>query len=427
MEMEALVLGANEEPAEDPENPFRLSAARGYAWGLLDDVADRSSWSCAIVAHLLKAQTWMEQAGLRETLGAEGNSFAQACSHVSRHVDELFDFRTLPGDVKILRLNPTTFERRRESLPGDLDPIIVRTIVLTRLRYREMSLHPVLDRADEVFRHMDRCLPRPVPMAQQDVFLMAALSGPRGFNPQGVRTPNAPNQEAMRALMNKLAHKNMRPFDGHRLSDFFEVKKIPRGKILRYTPTPELIEFLGGEDAIADLKRRVLDGDGRFPLPIHYLSVEKLEALGRTFIAEHGGEAPPADAPPPVMERYGLDPARLYTITVESERARLEGRTSPYRGLYGFRLEVLTANTDFEPYIGLILGKLNISPNDSEIIAMLKARLKKPRGAAEAFALLSKALNDPSEEVLVGYRQGGSRLGISVVRADALVPYEATL
>lgn len=422
--MEAL---AQHSVNEDPVNPFRPLAAEGYAWALLGDVADRSPLSSTLVAKLLKAQTWMDNAGLRTTLGNRGNSFAQTCSYVSRTRDGLLDFRT-PGNTSFLRLNPKRFVHEREKmLGGNLEPAIARTITLARLRHQKTSLHPVLDRADELFSTMDRCFRRRgFPVGQQVGFLMTALSGERGFTPHTFTTPHAANQGAMRVMMDKFQRPGLPKLnDGFHLANFFTQQITGKGKSarVRYTPTPELVEFLGGQEAINDLKARVLDADGTFPLPIHGMSADELRTLGQTFMAERERNLPPSeDVPPPAMEKYGLDPSRTYTITLESEQQGLQRRTYLNPGLRGLPFTVLTPQSDFGPYIITILRKLQLSPADPENVDMVRSLLKEPDGPARVFGLFSSAVTDPCEEVLVGYQQGGSRAGITVVKAAVLVP-----
>src|SRR3989338_9195118 len=160
----------HERPDRPLEDLLREQSAEGYAWALLDDVAERSLWAQPIVATLLKAETWMAQDEMRTVLDVPPNAFAQTRSMLNHHRDGLIDFRQKEG-IGVLRLNPRSFVRQRESALGaSLTPAIARTISLCRRRFKGTSLHPVLDRIETVFRQMDASLHGRVPEAHQSTF-----------------------------------------------------------------------------------------------------------------------------------------------------------------------------------------------------------------------------------------------------------------
>jgi len=401
------------------ENPFHAHASEGYAWALIESLGDSSPLTISLTGALLRTKTWMSHTDLLKSLDTYSHSLALAKNNINKRHDNLIGSRTI-ADVDHWRLNPEAFaQRRKEVLGKGLDPAIIRTILLTRQRLTEAKTpmpDPVLNKIDKIFSEIKRQTGRLCPSSQQAILLLIALGGEHGYRPHNSTGIKAMNNDGAHRLSNKLSHEKFPLKDS---GEFLARHPSPKSKEHWYVATPALIEFLGGQDAIDQLKARVLDDDGNFPLPIHAMTVDQLRTIGTKFI-EHSDDTPPPPPPPEAIETYNLSPTQTYTITKESERAA-GGGTLQYNAFHGDPLQVLTPESDFSPYLEIIATLLDIS-GQTKVVEEI---LKETNGGQKIMTFLSGkcGIKNPQEEVIIGYNRGNRGRGLTVVKAAVLVPY----
>lgn len=403
-------------------NPFEAHASKGYAWALINQVGDSAALNRELMACLVRAQTWIAHATLDEELDLSSRKIGPIVRDINRCFRKLIDSCEI-GDQKYSRLNPANFDQQREAILGnDLAPAIARTILLARSdvsKQDQTPSHPVLDKVDSIFEHINNLMRCNVPLPQQAILLILALSGEHGYNPHKRTGMKALNKDSSRKLFNRLGNRTMPSMNGNDFSKFLAPHPDSEKDDHWYVATPALIEFLGGQKAIDDLKGKILDSDGNFPVPMHSVTVEELETLGQEFIEANGGKPPPPPPPPPNgLETYGLDPEKTYMVTSKSYEPPYR-----YRALHGDQLRLLTIETIQYAFntICRVFDAEGLLPVD------IQRWLKTKDGPRQVLNTLAQKneLNPSDQEVLV-ISNPGQRLSSTIVkiRADALTDYK---